>query len=366
MLRWHGTRPVALTLVALALAASTAGAQTFKYPLGAHGKYTPEGMLIQTVNSGSPLEKVGLQKGDLILKVDGQLITNQDDLAGVINTSGGSVVLVIRKGGTGKAVRITADLDGRGKGIWAPYLLGVIGQFTKDGMLVATTIPGTPAAAAGLGKGDLIGRINNQPIRTQEELYAVLNASGGAATLLVRNGRTGRVGTIDVDLTTYELGALGEFTRDGMVVATVAPATPAERCGLQKGDLIVRIDNQPIRTQDDFNAIINGSGGSVILTVRKAPNGRAVQFPVELMNNPLGAWCEPVQEGMRVTAVVTSSSADRIGLDRGDVILKIDDQRVRSQQDLLAALFNSGGFVSMAVRKGQSGRVVKLEADLAR
>jgi S1-C subfamily serine protease len=274
---------------------------------------------------------------------------------------------VVRKGTSGRTVRVTADLEGRGgKGIWAPYFLGVIGQFTKDGLLIATAIPDTPAAALGLGKGDLIARINNQPVRTQEEFYAVLNDSGGQATLVVRSGKTGRVGTLDVDLTTYQLGALGEFTRDGMAIATVAPGTPAERCGLQRGDVIVRIDNQPVRDQDEFKTVVNNSGGTVTLAVRKAAGGRPVLLQVDLMNNPLGAWCEPDKEGMRITAVARESSAGRIGLERGDVILKIDDERVRSQQDLLAALYNSGGFITMAVRKGQTGRVVKLEADLAR
>lgn len=365
---WNERTCAALVLAVLALTAPVANAQTLKYPFGITGKYTPEGMLVQTVTPNSPLEQAGVQKGDVILKIDGQLITNQEDLVAVVNSSGGSILLVIRKGDTGRTLRRTADLGGGGAkpGIRAPYLLGVIGKFTRDGMLVGSTVPGTPAEGLKLQKGDLIARINNQTVRSQEELHAVLNASGGSATLLVRNGQTGRAGTVNVDLTTYQLGALGEFTRDGVVIATVAPGTPAARAGVQKGDLITRIDNQMVRNQKDFNAAVNNSGGSVVLTIVRPPAGRPTRVPVDLMNNPLGAWCEPDKEGMRVTTVSTSSSADLIGLQRGDVILKVDEQRVRTQDELVSALYNSGGFVTLVVRKGQTGRVVKLEADLAR
>jgi S1-C subfamily serine protease len=356
-----------LTAAMLFLAEATAGAQELKYALGILGRYTPDGMLVQRVSPGSPMDRAGVQPDDVILKMDGQLIQSQDDLAAVVNSSGGSVVLVVaRAGGKGPIVRIAADLTGRGKGPAAPYVLGVIGKFTPDGLLVRTLVPGTPAAATGLQKGDLIVKINGQFIPSQEALSAVLNASGGTANLVVRSGQNGRISTVTTELTTLQLGVLGDFTRDGMVVGTVAPGTPAERVGLQRGDLIVRIDNQPVRDQAAFKAALNNSGGSVVLTVRRGLAGPAVRVPVDLMNNPLGAWCEPAQEGMRITAVGPDSPAALIGLQRGDVILKIDDQRVRSQSELSAALYNSGGFITLTVRQGQTGRVVKVDADLAR
>jgi S1-C subfamily serine protease len=363
------TRWLAALAAAVLLFASTtpAGAQGSRYSLGILGKYTPDGMLIQKVAPGSPMEKAGIQPGDIILKMDGQLIQSQDDLAAVINSSGGSVVMAVaRAGGKGGVVRMTADLTGRGKGLPAPYQLGVTGKFTPDGMVLQMVVPGTPAAQAGLQKGDIVLKINNIPITGQEALFGALNTSNGQATLVVRSGKTGRIGSVTADLTTYQLGAVGEFTRDGLVVAAVSPGTPAERVGLQQGDLIARIDNQPVRSQEAFKSAINNSGGSVILTVRRGLTGPPARVPVDLMNNPLGAWCEPAQEGMRVTALGPDTPAAAIGLERGDVILKVDDQRVRSQSDLIETLNNSGGFISMAVRKGQTGRVVKLDVDLAR
>jgi S1-C subfamily serine protease len=367
MLRASGQTVAGWTALALVLSLqATAGAQTPKYSLGAFGKYTSDGMLIQQVTPGSPLERVGLRPGDVIVKMDGQFIGGQDDLAAVLDSCGGSLALAVRKNGTGRCVRLTADLEGKGRGVRVPYLLGVIGKYTSDGMLIGLVAPGSPAAAVGLAPGDLILRINNQVIRNQDDLYSVLNSSDGSVTLLVRDGRTGRTGKLEADLTNYELGALGEFTRNGLLIATVAPGTPADRFGLRPGDLLVSIDNQPVRNQNDFKTLINNSGGTVLLQLRKAPTGIPLKLLVDLMNNPLGAWCEPAAEGMRVTSVGPDTPANRSGVQRGDMILKVDDTRVRTQADLLGALLNSGGFVTLTVRKGDSGRVGKLDVDLTR
>jgi regulator of sigma E protease len=368
-MRWsNSATSAAVGLAALALLpclAAPARAQA-KYPLGILGKYTSTGMLVQSVTPGSPMDKAGVQPGDVIAKIDGQFIANQDDLLTILNSSGGSVVLMVRRGGQGAPMRVSVDLAGKGTGSRGAYLLGVIGKFTNDGMLLAGILPGTPAAGAGLQKGDLLVRINNLPVRSQQELFAALDNSGGSATLVVRSGQTGRAGTLTVDLQTYQFGALGQYTRDGMLLQTVAPGTGAERAGLQPGDLIVRVDNQVVRDQKEFEKVVKNSGGSLQLLVRRGGTGPAVRVPLDLTNSPLGAWCEPVAEGMRVTSVAPDSPASAAGLERGDVILKVDDQRVRSASDLLAALRSSAGFATLTLRKGESGRVARMDVDLAR
>ena len=356
---------VALAALACVLAAgSPAGAQT-NYPVGMLGKYTPDGMLIQRVLPDTPAEKGGLQNGDLILKIDGRLVTNQEDFVNLINSSGGQVVLVVKKATSGRVSRVGLDLAATSKlGPPVPYSLGVVGTFTPNGMLVGNAIPGTPAARIGLAKGDLIGRVNNIPIANQSDLFTVLYGSGGSVRLQIKKAN-GRLVREEVDLTTYELGVLGEFGKEGMTVGVVAPATPAAFVGLQKGDMILRIDNQPVRSQKEFDRLINNSGGAVTLVVQR-PGQRPTRIEVELTNNQLGAWCEPGSEGMRVTAVVPGSPAEAVGLRRGDTLLKIDDQRVRSNQELVRALRNSRGLTTLVYRQGQTDRLVKIDVELAR
>jgi len=351
-------------LIAL-LGAGAAGAQELRYPVGMLGKFTPDGMLIQKVISGKPADKAGIESGDLILKVDGRLILSQEEFNSVINSSGGQVVFVVKKGNNGRTVRVGLDLSGTSKqGPPAPYFLGVTGKFTPDGMLIATTVPATPAAKVGLDKGDLIVRINNLPILNQNDFFTVLYASGGSVTLTVKKAN-GKLIRQDVSLTTWELGILGDFTRDGMVIGVVAPNTPAAYVGLQKGDVILRIDNQPVRSQKDFDRLINNSGGAVTLLVSRGGQ-RPVRMEVELMNNQLGTWTEPSSEGMRITAVVPGGPADVLGLRRGDTLLRIDEQRVTTQGELVRALRNARGLVTLTYRDGQTRKVVKADVDLAR
>ena len=364
-MRSSAWKAMAVALVCVLAAGAPGWAQDFKYPVGMLGKYTTDGMLIQKVVSGTPADKGGLQGGDLVLKVDGRLITNQDDFASTINSSGGQVMMVVKKGSNSRICRVGLDLSGTSKlGPPAPYFLGVVGTFTRDGLLVGNAVPGTPAATAGLDKGDLIFRINTLPIVTQSDFFTVLYSSGGAVTLQVKKAGGRRV-KLDISLTTYELGTLGTFNKDGsMTIGVVAPATPAAYVGLQKGDVIQRIDNQLVRSQKDFDRLVNNSGGAVTLLVQCAGQ-RATRVDVELMNNQLCAWCEAATEGMRIVAVVPGGPADAIGLQRGDTLVKIDDQRLRSNADLVRAVRNARGLVTITYRQGATDRLTKIEVDLA-
>ena len=364
-------KPLAIVLATVALcliacAPASAQTETQKYNMGIVGKFTTQGMLIGAVENGSPSDTVGLKRGDLILKMDGQLILNQDDFNTVLNSSGGSLVLIVRKAATGRIVRVNMSLDGKASGLVAPYMLGVLGKFTADGLLIKIVAKDTPAAKIKLQENDLILRINNQLIRTQDDSFKVLDASGGKATLVVKKASTGRTVRLEADLATWNLGVLGEFTRAGMVISVVAPGTPAAALGLQRGNVIERIDNQPIRSQDDLNTAIKNSGGSVVLQVRAGQLGQRTLLRVDLMNNPLGAWCEPAKGGMRVTAVAPGLAAQAIGLERGDVILKIDDKKVTTRKTFLKALRDSDGAPTLLARKGSTGKLVKVDLDLTR
>src|SRR5436305_701813 len=154
-----------LAMLALGLsgAVPSARAQDLRYPVGILGNFTAQGLLVQIVQNGSEAARAGLQRGDLIVKIDGATITNQADFNQVINSSGGSVVLSVRKAATAKLARVELNLAGGGRaavGIKAPYFLGVMGKYRLEGMLIETVGVGTPASRTGLQPGDVIVRIN--------------------------------------------------------------------------------------------------------------------------------------------------------------------------------------------------------------
>src|SRR6266852_4171021 len=101
-----------LTLAVLAgllACAAPARAQDLRYPFPVRGQFTSQGMLVQVVGVGSEPERAGLQRGDLITKLDNETVTTQADMIRVINTCGGSVVLTVRKA-TGTMVRLNLNL----------------------------------------------------------------------------------------------------------------------------------------------------------------------------------------------------------------------------------------------------------------
>lgn len=356
-----------LSLAALTLlAAPAAHAQDLRYPVNIRGQFTTSGMLVQTVAPGSPEAVAGLLRGDLIMKIDGQAITNQADLITIINSSGGSVTLTVRRA-RGQTGQIKVDLTGgvrKGGGPAAPYMLGVTGLYRPAGMLIQTVGQCTPAAQAGVQVGDLIVRINGQVVRNQRDLFTLLNASGGKAILDVVKGITKRAVRLKADLKVYELGVLGDYIPQGLRIRVVAPGTAAERIGLAPGDIIGRIDNRVIRRQVDTDAALRASGGTVALRVKKA-SGEVGTLQADLINNPLGAWCDPGNGGLRIVAVNPVSPAAALGLERGDLIVKVDTQVVQTNRQLTDALQNSGGAATLLIRKGgQLGELTKLDVVL--
>jgi serine protease Do len=57
--------------------------------------------------------------------------------------------------------------------------------------------------------------------------------------------------------------------REGIVVAAVSPGTPAERAGIERGDIITRIDDTPIKQGGDLRRVLRDRrpGDSVAITV---------------------------------------------------------------------------------------------------
>src|SRR5207253_4310373 len=113
MEQWNprmGMSLLARLTLGLSGAVPTARAHELRYPVGILGKFTPQGMLVQVVQNGSEAARAGLQRGDLIVKIDGSTITNQADFVQVINSSGGSVVLSVRKASTNRLARVELNL----------------------------------------------------------------------------------------------------------------------------------------------------------------------------------------------------------------------------------------------------------------
>jgi serine protease Do len=177
------------------------------------------GALVGTVARGRPAAKAGIEPGDIILEFNGKPVKNRDELvATVVATKPGSTVPVkILRDKSEKIVSLTVeelDLEEEGNraepqrtsvdpdeqpsqgfGITLSALNAETARRLRapadtQGVLISDVEQGSPAFRAGIARGDIITRVNRQPVRTPQEASRALGqvASGGTAFLLVVRG----------------------------------------------------------------------------------------------------------------------------------------------------------------------------------
>jgi serine protease Do len=175
------------------------------------------GALVGQVTRGQPAEKAGIEPGDVILEFNGKPVKNTDELVGtVVRTKPGTTVPVkILRDKQERTVNVTVDelnLDNEGSrtrttretsnepdeeeaekfGLTMSALTPETAQRLRapsdaQGVLISEVEQGSPAFRAGLVSGDIITRINRQPVRTPQEASRALSAvpSGSTAFILV-------------------------------------------------------------------------------------------------------------------------------------------------------------------------------------
>jgi serine protease Do len=175
-----------------------------------------------------------------------------------------------------------------------PELATAFGLKQGGGVLIGDVSPDTPAAHAGLKKGDVILQINGQPVdaRNQLQVQIAQMAPGTPVKLQIwRNGATqnvslnlgelpetaekegpgessgGALEGVEVQNLTPEISQelnLAPGTH-GVVVTSVDPSSPAAVAGLSRGDVIQEVNHKPIGSTGEFQQALSGADKQPVL-----------------------------------------------------------------------------------------------------
>ncbi|MGA3010095.1 MAG: trypsin-like peptidase domain-containing protein [Terracidiphilus sp.] len=157
------------------------------------------GVLVQQVQPGGPAEKAGLKSGDIILTIDGRSIKDGDDMVNEIASR--------RPGST---VRL---------------------GYLRDGKQADTTVS----------------------IGDRDKVFADVGEQQAEAS----PDEKGEPGEVKLGVMVREISpaTAAKLNTPGVVIESVRPGSYADLQGLEPGLVIVRINKQPTRTKEEFNAV---------------------------------------------------------------------------------------------------------------
>ena len=177
------------------------------------------GVLINRVFNDTPAEEFGLQKGDIIVAINGETIKNVNYLRAVIAMYKPTTTVsisILRDGQTqdisvtlsersAQIIQLTNDSGGH-VNLWRGLsvqnltadLAEKLGHTSDEGVLIASVAPGSAAAKASLSRGDLILEVENQAIHSVEEFKSAVEKVTDETQVLLLVKHEGQVRYVTV------------------------------------------------------------------------------------------------------------------------------------------------------------------------
>ncbi len=173
------------------------------------------GALVGDVSPNGPAAKAGIERGDIVLQLNGTPVTSPDDLSlRVSEMAPGSVAhLQVYRNGHTQEIDVTLDAfpenaqtaqnnnENQGpsglKGLQVQNLTPDIRQqlnlpATTTGVVISQVDPDSAAAQAGIQQGDVIQEVNRKPVHNVDQYQQALSGSANQPVLLLldRGGTT--------------------------------------------------------------------------------------------------------------------------------------------------------------------------------
>lgn len=168
-----------------------------------------EGALVGDVIPGSPAEKSGIKRGDVIITFNGHPVKTMEELPTIVahTKPGAEVDVIVIRNGKEKKLKATIDvLEDSGAKVSTnieklglhvqditPELLQSLELESSDGVLVSDVVFDSPASKAGLRRGDVIAEVNRKKINNLkdfEEMMEKIDNEDNMLLLVKRGGGT--------------------------------------------------------------------------------------------------------------------------------------------------------------------------------
>jgi len=135
--------------------------------------------------------------------------------------------------------------------------------------VIGHVVPDSPAAKAGIQDGDKIVKLDGQKNPTWEDVNLKEVASADRPMYLTIQRSGGTFDTVVTPILSERLGFgyAGWDERGEVQLGALEPGYPAEKDGLQKGDVLISINGQPIHSVYKFQEMTKNSGGKPLEVV---------------------------------------------------------------------------------------------------
>jgi S1-C subfamily serine protease len=305
------------------------------------------GVLVIAVQPGSPAEKAGVARGDIILEANGKAVNDSFALRQAIagHAAGDTLSLKLRHGDTQKSLTIAIGAqDGR------PWV-GIL------------PLPGRGPNAFAFGGGRQMREYPPGMMGDDDFGYGMRGYSPGMM-----------------------------FASEGALIESVTAGSPAEKAGLKQGDLILSIDGTTVDARNALAELVSAKkvGDTVTLSVASWGQETAHDVKVTLEKNPardvpfLGvqyAAAPPrfggggqrggtpgpgMMAGAFIIEVTADGPAAKAGIQARDVVIKVDGVQVTSPQQVVDAVgkHKPGDTLAVTVFRRADGKQADITATL--
>jgi serine protease Do len=204
----------------------------------------------------------------------------------------------------------------------------------------------------------------------------------------------GRIGVVIQPLTKELADGFGLSRPQGALVNSVEKGGPADKAGVEPGDVIVRFDGKAVASSEDLPRIVGATrpGTKVTMQIWRNKSPRDLQVVVGEMQDERAARqarrggkppaAAASQYGLTLSDLTDAQRSElkvsggvlvenvqgagaRAGIRRGDVILAVNNQDVTSveQFNQMMGQFDKGRIVALLVRRGTNSLYIPFRVD---